>query len=104
MVQEVLKVSQSYAKQGVSLEVIDHKTLRPIDFPTLFASVRKTGRLMEVDSDWPNGSVSSTIIAEGSKACFESLLAPPRARGRRLAWPKRSQPMTSVRNAPHGIA
>ncbi len=88
MVQEVLKVSQSYAKQGVSLEVIDLKTLRPIDFPTIFASVRKTGRIVVVDSDWPYGSVNSTIIAEVSKACFESLRAPPRA----VTWPDHPVP------------
>ena len=49
------------AKEGISVEVIDLRTVRPLDFDTVLASVKKTNRLVILEEVWPFASISSEI-------------------------------------------
>ena len=59
--------------KGLSVEVIDLRSLRPLDEAALYASVRKTGRCIVVDEAWPTASVGSHIAWLVSKNCFDIL-------------------------------
>lgn len=64
------------AKEGISAEVIDLRTIRPLDYETIVTSVKKTNRLVVVDESWPFGGVSSEIAYEIQKYAFDYLDAP----------------------------
>ena len=72
-----LAAAETLAKEGIEAEVIDLRSLRPIDFETIFASVRKTNRLVTVEEAWPVCSVGSEICAQVAIQCFDDLDAPP---------------------------
>jgi pyruvate/2-oxoglutarate/acetoin dehydrogenase E1 component len=65
------------AQQDVSVEVIDLRSLRPLDTTTLFRSVEKTHRLIVVDEGWRTGSLAGELCALVAENCFWSLDAPP---------------------------
>ena len=73
---------------GVSAEVLDLRTVRPIDWQGIFESVGRTGRLLVLDSGFTTGSVAGEVIARVSMELFNELLAPPR----RLAMPDIPEP------------
>ncbi len=73
MVQEVAK---KFETEGVSVEIVDLRSLRPIDEDTLYASVRRTNRCVVVDESWPLASVGSHVAWLVSKNCFDILDAP----------------------------
>ncbi len=77
-VQEALVVAEELAGQGISVEVIDPRTLVPLDVETIRASVRKTGRLVIVDEAPPTCSAASEIAAlvVEDPATFHALKAP----------------------------
>jgi pyruvate dehydrogenase E1 component beta subunit len=64
------------ARDGIDCEVIDLRTLRPLDVETVAASVRRTHRAVIVQEGWPLFSVASEIAAGVSLRCFEYLDAP----------------------------
>jgi pyruvate/2-oxoglutarate/acetoin dehydrogenase E1 component len=66
------------AEHGVSAEVIDPRTLRPLDLDTILASVRKTNRCVVVEEGWPHGGVAANIAALISEQAFDDLDAPVR--------------------------
>jgi pyruvate dehydrogenase E1 component beta subunit len=66
------------AKDNISAEVIDLRTIRPLDFPTIVDSVKKTNRLVVLEEAWPLGSVSSEIAFQIQKHAFDYLDAPVR--------------------------
>jgi len=72
-----LEAAERLAKDGIEAEVVDLRTLRPIDWETIFASVRKTNRLVTVEEAWPVCSVGSEICAQAAIQCFDHLDAPP---------------------------
>jgi pyruvate dehydrogenase E1 component beta subunit len=72
----VLEAADALAKQGVEAEVIDLRSLRPLDTRTIFSSVRKTNRCVVVDEAWPFASVGSHVAWLVSRACFDELDAP----------------------------
>jgi pyruvate dehydrogenase E1 component beta subunit len=76
---EALAVAERLAGEGVSLEVIDPRTLVPLDVETIRASVRKTGRLVVVDEAPATCSAASEIIALVTEdpETFRALQAPP---------------------------
>jgi pyruvate dehydrogenase E1 component beta subunit len=78
MVNVALEAADKLAKEGVSIEVIDPRTVSPLDKNTILDSVRKTGRLVIVDEDTPLCSVASTIAAIAAEEAFDSLDAPIR--------------------------
>jgi pyruvate dehydrogenase E1 component beta subunit len=71
-----LEAADELAKSGVQAEVIDLRTLRPLDTETLLASVRKTHRAVIVDEGWRSGSLSAEIMARILEAAFYELDAP----------------------------
>lgn len=72
-IQEAAKLLE---KEGISAEVIDLRTIRPLDYHTLVNSVKKTNRMVVVDESWPFASVSSEIAYEIQKYAFDYLDAP----------------------------
>ena len=76
MVGKALQASEELEKQGVSVEVIDARTLVPLDEATLLASVAKTGRLVTVEEGRKRGGVGAEIAATVMEKAFGSLKAP----------------------------
>jgi pyruvate dehydrogenase E1 component beta subunit len=62
--------------QDVSVEVVDLRSLRPLDMETVAASVAKTNRALCVEEGWPSYGVTAELAARISKACFDYLDAP----------------------------
>ncbi|KIC37358.1 pyruvate dehydrogenase complex E1 component subunit beta [Leisingera sp. ANG-M7] len=71
-----LEAADKLAQDGISAEVIDLRTLRPMDLPTVIESVKKTNRLVTVEEGWPQGSVGSYIASEVMQQAFDYLDAP----------------------------
>ena len=76
MVTTALQAAELGAEEGINIEVIDLRSLSPIDYPTLFASANKTGRVVMVHEAPTNVSISSEIAARIAENCFYSLEAP----------------------------
>jgi acetoin:2,6-dichlorophenolindophenol oxidoreductase subunit beta len=76
MVGKALAAAEQLASEGVSAEVIDPRTLSPLDTATILESVAKTGRLVVVDQSTRHGSVAAVIAAEVASEGFSSLKAP----------------------------
>jgi pyruvate/2-oxoglutarate/acetoin dehydrogenase E1 component len=76
MVLTALEAADQVAKEGVSAEVIDPRTLSPLDGDTILGSIRKTGRLVVVDEDNPRCSVATDIAALAACHAVEYLNAP----------------------------
>ena len=68
-----LEAAEALAKDGIDCEVIDGRTIRPLDIDTIVNSVRKTNYCVVVDQSWPFGSVGSEIAAQVHKLCFDDL-------------------------------
>jgi pyruvate dehydrogenase E1 component beta subunit len=76
MVGKALAAAEQLASEGVNAEVIDPRTLAPLDTATILASVAKTGRLVAVDQSTRHGSAAAVIAAEVASEGFGSLKAP----------------------------
>lgn len=76
MMKVVLAAADALAAEGISAEVIDLRSIRPLDHATLLRSVRKTNRMVVVDESWPFASVSSEIAYRIQKDAFDDLDAP----------------------------
>ena len=76
MMEPVKVAAEELAKEGISAEVIDLRTIRPLDYETIVASVKKTNRLIVVDESWPFAGVSSEVAFEVQKFAFDYLDAP----------------------------
>src|SRR5690606_3199799 len=63
-------------KEGISVEVIDLRSVRPIDYNAVIESVKKTNRLVVVEEAWPLASISSEIAYKVQKEAFDYLDAP----------------------------
>ena len=72
-----LDAAKRLAEEGIEAEVIDLRTLRPLDMETVLASVRKTNRLVTVEEGWPVCSIGSEICARVAHEAFDHLDAPP---------------------------
>ncbi len=71
-----LKAADELAAQGIEAEVIDLRTIRPMDIETVLASVQKTGRCVTVEEGWPQSGVGSEISAQIMERAFDYLDAP----------------------------
>lgn len=80
---EALRANDFLAEHGISCDLIDLRSVRPIDWDTIRASVRRTGRLLALDTGFTTGSVAGEIVARMSTECWGSLKAAPD----RLAMP-----------------
>ncbi|WP_436641719.1 pyruvate dehydrogenase complex E1 component subunit beta [Microbaculum sp. FT89] len=71
-----LKAAEELRADGIDAEVIDLRTIRPMDVDTIVKSVKKTGRCVTVEEGWPQSSVSSEIAAQLMDKAFDWLDAP----------------------------
>ncbi|MCK0197664.1 pyruvate dehydrogenase complex E1 component subunit beta [Ancylobacter sp. 6x-1] len=71
-----LKAAEELSKLGIEAEVIDLRTIRPLDIATVIASVQKTGRCVTVEEGWPQSGVGSEIVAQLMEKTFDYLDAP----------------------------
>jgi len=78
MMKVALGAARGTGKEGVSAEVIDLRTIRPLDWMTILESVKKTNRLVIVEEQWPFASISSEISYRIQKEGFDYLDAPIR--------------------------
>jgi len=76
MMEVVKKAAEELAKEGISAEVIDLRTIRPLDYETIINSVQKTNRLVVVDESWPFAGISSEVAYAVQKHAFDYLDAP----------------------------
>lgn len=77
MVHEALAVAEELATEAIEVEVVDLRTIKPLDTDTVMASVARTGRLLCVGESWPWGGVTSEVIARVATEGFGLLDAPP---------------------------
>ncbi len=77
LVQVALDAAAKLAEEGISAEVIDLRTLRPLDAETIVASVRKTNRIVTVEEGWAYAGIGSEIAAIMMEQAFDYLDAPP---------------------------
>jgi pyruvate dehydrogenase E1 component beta subunit len=94
-VPKALKVAKKLAAEGISVEVIDPRTLVPLDKDTILESVAKTGRLVVVDSARLTCGVASEITSMVAEAAFGHLKAAPQ----RVAWEDVPVPFSPVLEA-----
>tara|TARA_B100000575_G_scaffold100842_1_gene80405 strand:+ start:194 stop:1171 length:978 start_codon:yes stop_codon:yes gene_type:complete len=76
MLKRVTEASEKLKQDNINVEVIDLRTLRPIDYETIVSSVKRTNRLIIVEESWPLGSISSEISYKIQKDAFDFLDAP----------------------------
>lgn len=88
MALEALRAAEILAKDGIQAEVIDVRTLKPLDSSTILKSVRKTGRAMVVDTAWKTGGFGSEIVALVAEEAFAHLKCAPK----RVALPDHPTP------------
>jgi pyruvate dehydrogenase E1 component beta subunit len=85
---EALHAADYLASQGISCEVVDLRTIKPLDWETVMQSVTKTGRLLALDSGFTTGSVAGEVVARVVIDGFDKLRSPPK----RLAMPDVPEP------------
>jgi len=76
MVGVALQAAEKLAGQGINAEVINLRTIRPLDVETIAASVRKTNRLVSVEEGWPYAGMGAEMAAVLMESCFDDLDAP----------------------------
>ena len=76
MVWTCLEAAKALAEEGIEAEVVDPRTLRPLDADTLAESVRKTGRCVIVEVGWPVAGYGAEVAYQMQKLCMDSLDAP----------------------------
>ncbi len=91
MVSRALEAAERLHAAGVSVELIDPRTVSPLDWPTMFASARKTGRALVINEATLTGSLASEIAATIGEQCHAVLKGPVRRLGAPFA-PKPSTP------------
>ena len=76
IIKEVFKASEKLSEENIDIEIIDLRTIRPLDIETIIKSVKKTNRLVIVEEAWPFGNVSTEISHQIQNKCFDYLDAP----------------------------
>lgn len=92
LVPRALAIAELLECEGISVEVVDPRTLVPLDWLTILASVHKTGRLVACDNARLTCGVASEIVAGVAERAFDALRAPPR----RVAWEDVPVPFSPV--------
>ena len=77
MVDVALKAAEALAEKGISAEVINLRSLRPLDIATVVASVKKTSRIVTVEEGWPFAGIGAEVNMQIIEHCFDWLDAPP---------------------------
>lgn len=76
MMKIVNTAAEELAKDGINAEVIDLRSVRPIDYETIISSVKKTNRMVFVEESWPLGCIASEVTFKVQKDAFDYLDAP----------------------------
>lgn len=76
MMKVVFKAAEELIKENINPEIVDLKTIRPIDYMTVINSVKKTNRLVIVEESWPLGSIATEVAFKVQKDAFDYLDAP----------------------------
>jgi pyruvate dehydrogenase E1 component beta subunit len=76
IIKQAYAAADELAKEGIECEIVDLRTVRPIDYNTVIQSVKKTNRLVIVEEAWPLASISSEITFKVQKEAFDYLDAP----------------------------
>ena len=76
ILKEAMKAAEELAKEGIEVEVIDLRTIRPMDYQAIFESVKKTNRLVILEESWPFGNISTEITYQVQNQIFDYLDAP----------------------------
>jgi len=76
IIKEAYKAADVLAKEGISCEIIDLRTIRPLDLESIFTSVKKTNRLIVLEEAWPFGNVATEITYQVQSEIFDYLDAP----------------------------
>ena len=76
IIKEAYKAADALEKEGISCEIIDLRTVRPLDYNTVFESVKKTNRLVILEEAWPVGNVATEITYQVQQELFDYLDAP----------------------------
>jgi acetoin:2,6-dichlorophenolindophenol oxidoreductase subunit beta len=77
MVQEALAAAEELHRNGIEAEIVDLRSVKPLDHDTVLASVARTGRLLCVGESWPWGGANAEVIARVASHGFHLLDAPP---------------------------
>jgi len=77
MVDVAMKAAEALEAQGISAEVINLRTIRPLDIETIVQSVKKTSRVVSVEEGWPFAGIGAEIAMTVVEHCFDWLDAPP---------------------------
>ena len=76
IIKEAYKAAEELEKEGISVEIIDLRTIRPMDHQAIFNSIKKTNRLVVLEESWPFGSIASEISYQVQENVFDYLDAP----------------------------
>lgn len=76
MLKVVMAAAAELEKEGINAEVIDLRTVRPIDYDTVIRSVKKTNRMVFIEESWPLGSIATEVTFKVQKDAFDYLDAP----------------------------
>ena len=76
ILKEALKASEELIEEGIDVEIIDLRTIRPMDYQLIFESVKKTNRLVILEESWPFGNISTEITYQVQNEIFDYLDAP----------------------------
>jgi len=76
IIKEAYIAAESLAKDGIDCEIIDLRTIRPMDYQAIFDSVKKTNRLVVLEEAWPFGNVATEITYQVQSEIFDFLDAP----------------------------
>ncbi len=76
IIKEAYKAAENLAEEGIECEIIDLRTVRPMDYKTIFESVKKTNRLVILEEAWPFGNVATELTYQVQNEVFDYLDAP----------------------------
>jgi pyruvate dehydrogenase E1 component beta subunit len=68
-----LDAADELAKEGIAVDVLDMRSIRPLDIDSVIESVKKTGRIVVVDQSWPFAGIASEVITQVCERCFDYL-------------------------------
>jgi pyruvate dehydrogenase E1 component beta subunit len=77
MVGMAMQAAEKLAEQGISAEVVNLRSLRPLDIETIVASVKKTNRVVTLEEGWPFAGIGAELAMQIIEHCFDDLDAPP---------------------------
>ena len=76
IIKEAFKAADELEKENISCEIIDLRTIRPLDYEVIFESVKKTNRLVILEESWPFGNISTEITYQVQNEIFDYLDSP----------------------------